>query len=52
MFKSIGTILVIYTIVNVFSNAAASFESAIVATFSTVESAALVSKDIINSSKP
>ena len=44
MFKSIGTILVLYAITQMMSQSFNAFENAVVATFETVETAAQVSK--------
>lgn len=40
MFKSIGTIFILFTLVHLFGGAFASFEDALVATFAAVETAA------------
>lgn len=47
MFKSIGTVIVLVTIVNLFSSAAASFENAVVATFDSIAAAAIVSEELL-----
>lgn len=47
MFKSIGTVIILITIVNLFSAATSSFEKALVATFETIAAAAIVSEAIL-----
>ncbi len=49
MFKSIGFVISLYAITQFFASATASFERAMVATFDTIESAALVSETQIES---
>jgi hypothetical protein len=44
MSKAIGTILLLYTISNLFSDAVDSFEAASVATFETITTAAKISE--------
>ncbi len=45
MFKAIGTIIVLYVVTNLFADATTAFESALVATFGTIEHAANVSSE-------
>lgn len=45
MFKAIGTILLLYAVTNVFAHATTAFESALVATFGTLEAAATQSRE-------
>jgi hypothetical protein len=52
MFKSIGTVIVLYAIVSFFSHAATSFESALVATFAAVETAANVTTQTLEAQSP
>lgn len=49
MFRAIGSILVLFTIVHLFAQATASFEAALVATFDTLQTAAVVSQENLNS---
>lgn len=47
MFRSIGTILLLFAIVHLFGAAVQSFERAAVATFNTLEAAAVISQEQI-----
>ena len=44
MFKSIGFVISLYAITQIFSSAIVSFERAMVATFNTLETAAVISE--------
>lgn len=44
MFKQIGIVVMLYAITQFFSDASTSFESALVATFQTIETAAVLSE--------
>ena len=43
MFRAIGFVIALYAVTNIFSTSVISFERAIVATFETIETAAVVS---------
>ena len=47
MFRSIGTVILLYFLFSTFASAPAAFESALVATFSAVETAANESTEIL-----
>lgn len=52
MFKSIGTVIVLYAVVSFFSHATSSFEEALVATFTAVETAANVTTETLEAQSP
>ena len=49
MFRAIGFVIILYAITQVFSAAIQAFENAAVATFDTIEAAAVVSRSQIES---
>jgi len=49
MFRAFGFVIMLFTIVHLFGAAVASFESALVATFDTLETAAVVSRENLES---
>lgn len=52
MFKSIGTVIVLYAVVSFFGNAAGAFEQALIATFTAVETAANVTTTTLETQSP
>jgi len=49
MFRAIGFVIALYAVTNVFNTTVVSFERALVATFETIETAAVVSKKQLES---